>query len=511
MPQPAAGQTISTSMSPIAKPRFGYDQARHLLWRAGFGGSPDQIRTLADWGPQRAVEHLLDFSVGDYPEPKESDFEPSIMKPPSEAELREYREAQRRQDENAVARFREEIQRRERADRQQVASMQRWWLKRMIETPRPLQEKLALFWHGHFATSYRTIENSYHMFLQNQLFRAKGAGNFGELLFAIIRDPAMLRYLDNNRNIRGNPNENLAREIMELFSLGEGHYTEDDIKEGARALTGYSYDFNEFVFNKNLHDESAKTIFGKAGNFDGDGFVKLILARRECAEFISAKLYRYFVSDAPLNDGSDRARASQSVVRQMAQTMLKARYDLKPVLSRLFLSEHFYDPAIAASRIKSPVDLLVGAIRSMRTPARDLGLLTDALDRMGQDIFFPPSVKGWEVGRPWINTSTLFVRQNVMNYLLTGRTPVGFDAMANVEKYDPTALLDDLAATDPGAQRDPARVVPYILRFALGGEPSASRLDTIMKFTAEHGGQITPPVLTGALALITAMPEYQLC
>lgn len=509
MPQPASGPT--TSMSPISGASFGYDQARHLLWRAGFGGSPDQIRTLADWGPHRAVDHLLDFSVGEYPEPRASDFESSIMAPPSEAEIQAYRLAQRNQDEDAVARFREDRQRRERADRQQAASMQRWWLKRMIETPRPLQEKLTLFWHSHFATSYRTIENSYHMFLQNQLFRTHAAGNFGELLFAIIRDPAMLRYLDNNRNVRGAPNENLARELMELFSLGEGAYTENDIKEGARALTGYSFDNNEFVFNKNLHDDSAKRIFSKSGNYDGDDFVKLILARRQCAEFICAKLYRYFVSDAPVVPGSAHAKSADSVVKQMAATLLKSRYDLAPVLRRLFLSEHFYDPANIASRIKSPAELIVGAIRSMRTPARDLGLLADALDRMGQDLFFPPSVKGWEVGRPWINTSTLYVRQNVLNYLLTGKTPVGFDAMANIEKYDPTILLSDLAAADPGAERDPARVVPYLLRFALGGTPAEQRVKTIASFADEHGGRMTPPVLTGALALITAMPEYQLC
>ncbi len=509
MPQTA--NTPTTSLTSISKADFGYDQARHLLWRAGFGGSPDQIRTLADWGPERAVDHLLDFSVGSYPEPQASDFEASIMKPPSEEELQAYRLAQRNQDENAVARFREDRQRRERADRQQTASMQRWWLKRMIETPRPLQEKLTLFWHGHFATSYRTIENSYHMFLQNQLFRAHAAGNFGELLFAIIRDPAMLRYLDNNRNVRGAPNENLAREIMELFSLGEGAYTEDDIKEGARALTGYSFDFNTFVFNKNLHDDSAKRIFGKSGNYDGDDFVKLILAKRQCAEFICSKIYRFFASDTPVVPGSPEAKAADSVVKQLAATMLKARYDIAPVLRKLFLSQHFYDPAITVSRIKSPVELIVGAIRSMRTPARDLGLLADALDRMGQDVFFPPSVKGWEVGRPWINTSTLYVRQNVLNYLLTGKTPVGFDAMANVEKYDPTILLADLAAADPGAEHDPDRVVPYLLRFALGGTPPGQRIDTIADFTREHGSRMTPPVLTGALALITAMPEYQLC
>src|SRR6185436_12424118 len=163
---------------------------------------------------------------------------------------------------------------RERDDRRQMREMQKWWLKRMIETPRPLEEKMTLFWHGHFATSFRTIENSYHMFKQNTLFRKHAVGNFGELLFAIIRDPAMIAYLNNNQSRKGKPNENLAREIMELFSLDIAGYTERDIKEGARALTGYTFVDDKFEFRRNDHDTGEKSILGVTGPLDGDGFVK---------------------------------------------------------------------------------------------------------------------------------------------------------------------------------------------------------------------------------------------
>jgi len=526
---PRESQAPTTSLKPIAKADFGYEQARHLLWRAGFGGTPEQIRTLADWGPEKAVDHLLNVEeIESYPDPKADEFEDGIMRPLSEEERRQLRLAQRNQDEDVLARFRLEQQRRQGQDREQIRAMQRWWLRRMIETPKPLEEKMTLFWHGHFATSYRTIENSYHLYLQNAMFRKHAVGDFGQLLFSIIRDPAMLKYLDNDESRKEHPNENLARELMELFSLGEGAYTERDIKDGARALTGYTFVFNDFVFREEWHDNGDKHILGRSGNLDGDGFVRAILERRACAEFICAKLYRYFVNELPEapggsggtmgsggSGGRDRVepqrRAIVSVVQQLAGTFLQAKYQLKPVLRRLFLSEHFYDPANMQAQIKSPAQLIVGAVRSLGTPVRDLGILADAMDLMGQNLFFPPNVAGWAGGRAWINTSTLYVRQNIMNFLLTGKTPRGFDPLASLEKYDPTALLANLAQSNPGAEKDPARVVDYVLRFALGGEPSAARRETLVSFLNEHGGRITPDSLTGVLALITAMPEYQLC
>ncbi len=506
--QPRAMSSSTRAISPAA---FGFDQARHLLWRAGFGGTPEQVRLLASWGPEKAVDHLLNFKdIASYPWPTEDQFDGTIMREPTEEERRQYRLAARAQDEDTLARIRLERQRREQADRTQVREMQRWWLKRMIETPRPLEEKLTLFWHGHFATGYRTIENSYHMFLQNQLFRSKAAGNFGELLFAIVRDPAMLKYLDNDESRKGQPNENLARELMELFSLGVGNYAEKDIKDGARALTGFGIDGNVFAFRPERHDDGPKTILGRTGNLSGDDFVRASLEKRACAEFITAKLYRSFVGDIPAGR-TPEARAVEMVVKDLTSTLLGSKYELTPMLKKMFLAEHFYDPSIMGQQIKSPVQLVVGAVRSLNAPVRDLGVLNDALGLMGQNLLHPPNVAGWSGGRTWINTSTLYSRQNVLAFLLTGKLPRGRDPLADQEPYDPMPLLSDLAASEPGAERDPDRVIPYVQRMMLLTEGSTGYDDALRELVKAGGGRITAPVLTGMLTLISAMPEYQLC
>jgi uncharacterized protein (DUF1800 family) len=508
---------LSDVMTPIKPERFGYEQARHLLWRAGFGGTASQVQTLVTWGPEKSVDYLLNAEAVPFDQPTDDLFNRDIMRPPTAEERQLAAAARRGQDEETLARLRLMRQQAERQDRQQIGDVQRWWLRRMIETPRPLEEKMTLFWHGHFATNYRSIENSYHMFAQNELFRRHALGNFGELLFGIIRDPAMLAYLNNNQSRRGRPNENLAREIMELFALGLGNYTERDIKEGARALTGYTFDDDRFVFLEQNHDDGPKTILGVSGRLDGDGFVKAILAQRGCSTFIARKLYAFFAGDLPPDERWDeRAVAPEKLraVRTLAAALLEARYDLKPALRRLFLSEHFYSPALMNEQIKSPAVLVVGAVRSLNTPVRDLSILNDALDLMGQNLFFPPSVKGWEGGRSWINTSTLFVRQNLLTFLLTGKKPVGYDATADTQKYDPTPLLSELASSGAmgggDAVNNPAQVVPYLLRLTIGHAPEHA-VTTLTDFVRTSGGGITRDTLVGLLLLITAMPEYQLC
>jgi uncharacterized protein (DUF1800 family) len=505
---------ITPSMTAIKPARFGYGEARHLLWRAGFGGTPRQIQTLVNWGPERSVEYLLEPDKVEFQTVGADEFDRNIIRPPSPEEQAEARRARRSQDEEALARLRAAQQNRERQDRQQMREVQKWWLKRMIETPRPLEEKMTLFWHGHFATSFRTIENSYHMFNQNMLFRTHALGNFGELLFAIIRDPAMLAYLDQNDSRKNRPNENLARELMELFSLGVGNYTEQDIKEGARALTGHTFQDDEFVFRKNDHDDNPKQVLGHSGRMTGDDFVRAILAQRACARFMARKLYKYFVADIPPLDATDNDRkldpVASRVIDDLAGDLRSSRYQLRPVLRRMFLSEHFYDARIMGQQIKSPVQLLVGAVRSLNTPTRDLGLLLDALDLMGQKIFEPPSVKGWDGGRSWVNTSTLYVRQNILAFLLTGKKPAGYDAMADEERYDPQPLLEELARADPGADKDIAKVIDYLLNFTLGTAPEDAR-ELLKAFAADLSVGISPDLITGMLLLTTAMPEYQLC
>jgi uncharacterized protein (DUF1800 family) len=484
---------------------FDYARAQHLLNRAGFGGTPGQIRSLANMGLRDAVDYIVDFEEVPSTAVAADTFDADIMRPATEAERREARAARQRGDEETVERFRRMRQQRQRADRRQMREIQRWWLTRMIESPRPLEEKMTLFWHGHFATNYRAIEDSYHMFLQNQLFRAHALGDFRTLVHGIIHDPAMLRYLNNNQNRARSPNENLARELMELFTLGEGNgYTEDDIKEGARALTGYTYDDDEFVFRRRQHDDGQKRILGRTGAWDGDEFVDLIFTRRFVSEFICYKLYRSFVSDLPGDPDSDR----QKFVINLAKRFRDSDYDVRVVLRVLFMSDHFYDGANTAALIKSPIQLMVQAIRSLRTPARSLDTLLAASDLMGQSICYPPSVKGWDGGRSWINTSTLFVRQNIMIYLLTGRRPEGYEWDADGAPYDATHLIDHLPA---GLGASSEEVATYLLRFGFGAEPLPERVATVKAFIDSCGGRLENNVLIGALSLIAAMPEYQLC
>ncbi len=522
------------SLNPVPKAAWSYDHARHLLMRAGFGGTPVQVRTLAQWGPEKCVDHLLNFEQAKgYPTPSvkiedqrataddestpgadpRGGFRWDIMRPPTAAERAEIARARRNQDEDFLAAVRLERQRREREDRDQVRAMQKWWLKRMIESPRPLEEKMTLFWHGHFATSYRTIENSWHQYLQNNLFRRNAVGSFRDLLHAVVRDPAMLKYLDNDESRKEQPNENLARELLELFALGVGNYTEADIKQGARALTGYSFEFNDFAFRRERHDAGSKSILGRQGVFDGDDFVDIILAQPACPRFIAAKIYRFLVNpmEGDAAPGTKAGAACAQVIERLASILAGSDYNLKPMLRTLLLSEHFYAPANRNAQVKSPVDLVVGLVRSLHTPARDLGILNDALDLMGQSLFFPPNVAGWAGGRSWINTSTLFVRHNVANFLITGKMPKGYDPLAEVDPYDPRPLLSDLASVTPGQEKDPVAVARYMLRFMLGTEPTQEQVAAVAAYLDDGAEGISPETLRRGLALIATMPGYQVC
>ncbi|HYE62781.1 MAG TPA: DUF1800 domain-containing protein [Phycisphaerales bacterium] len=505
-PTPVDDQSIEKSLRPLDPKRFGYAQARHLLWRAGFGGTEQQVQTLVSWGPAKSVEHLINYDKVPGEPVKEDAFDKDIMRPPTEEERRAQAAARRSQNQEEISRLQRLRQDRARTDRGQMGDIQKWWLKRMIETARPLEEKLTLFWHGHFATSFRSVEDSYHMFVQNQLFRTHAAGNFGELLKAIIRDPAMIKFLNNNDNRKGRPNENLAREIMELFSLGLGNYTEKDIKEGARALTGYTYRDDQFVFERNQHDNGGKTILGQGNLNDGDDFVKAILAQRACSQYIARRMYHYFVSDVPPDErGGDKELhpAQRAAIRELGTTLQSNRYEVKPVLKKLFLSEHFYEPRFMNEQIKSPVQLVVGAVRSLNTPVRDLSILNDALDLMGQRLFMPPSVKGWDGGRSWINTSTMFVRQNIMTFLITGKKPVGYDGSAGTDVFDAMAVL-------PRSVHGKDEVVDGVLDVTLGQRPLSAR-QAMLDYLDEKDGEINNATVTGLILLATAMPEYQLC
>lgn len=496
----------------ISKKDFDYWAALHLLQRAGFGGTPSQVLALKNMGPEDAVDHLLEYD--DVPETGttarvDGRFDNEIMRAMTADERRQRNQARKNGNEALIERFRNERQKRQRADRRQLAELQAWWMGRMIETPRPFQEKMTLFLHGHFATGYRAVEDSYHMYMQNELFRNNATGNFrDDLVKRIIRDPAMIKYLNNNQNSRKAPNENLARELMELFTLGEGRgYTEQDIKQGARALTGYTYRDDDFQFNARNHDDEMKVIFGKRDKWDGDDFVDLIFAHSSASEFICEKLYRFYVNDS----NETLEGPARSAVQQMAKTFKSDDFELKPVMRKLFLSKHFYDEANRSAIIKSPVQLVVQAIRSLRAPARNMPRLVKSCTLMGQDLFKPPSVKGWDGGRKWINTSTLFTRQNTLIYLLTGRMPGGNSKPwdNNSSGFDARHLVEHLREL-PGIDREQDSVV-YLSRFTIGIVPDEKRLSQWVDYIRESGGIDDNSTMINLLALITAAPEYQLC
>jgi uncharacterized protein (DUF1800 family) len=495
----------TSSMKRISERNFDYWKAQHLLNRAGFGGPPAHVLGLRNMGPGDAVDHLLSNAPAD---PIDTErFDSSIMQPRTEQERRQIQAARRSGDEAVLEQARMQRQERQRRDRRQMADIQEWWMERLIESPNPAQEKMALFWHGHFATGYRPVEDSYHMYLQNRMFRTNAFGNFkDDLVHQIIRDPAMIKYLNNNQNNKNSPNENLGRELMELFTLGEGRgYTEQDIKEGARTLTGYTYVDDRFQFLSRNHDDGGKSIFGRSGRWDGHDFVELIFTRPSAATFVCEKLYRFYVNNAP----NGFTKTQQSVIRKMAATLKKSDWAIRPVLRQLFLSEHFYDTENVGAVIKSPIQLVVQAVRSLRTPSRDLGTLHQSCELMGQSLFNPPSVKGWEGGRKWINTSTLFIRQNILLYLLTGRDSESRAWDRNrADLYDATHLVDHLGDMEG---RDTTRDgVVYLLRFAHAVPPDEGRVQQWSTYVKDRGGRFDNETLINLLALVTAAPEYQL-
>jgi uncharacterized protein (DUF1800 family) len=513
-------------LTPLLKKDFDFAAALHLLNRAGFGGTPQQVQALVEMGLDGALDVLVEYDTSEPRKPGErsetepprdrgplfanGEFRPDVLREPTPEEREALRRARTQGDEETIARLEAMRQQRERDDRAQLALMQKSWLQRMIETPRPLEEKLTLFWHGHFATGYRTIENSWHMALQNEMFRRYGSGEFQTLVRGIISDPAMLRYLDNNQNRRRSPNENLARELLELFTLGEGNgYSERDIKEGARALTGRTYRGNDFFFDKDQFDAGPKSILGKNGNLDGNAFVAAILERPECPQYIARKFYRFFVNDAP-----KLSRDGEECVARLAQEFRRNEGRIRPTLRTLFRSRHFYAPENRLAVIKSPTQLMVQTVRSLGTPPREMKSLIDAGDLMGQQLFQPPSVKGWDGGRAWINTATLFVRQNIVIYLVTGRRPQGFDWSESEMSYDSLPLVEHLRDARGGLETSEAMRV--LASFALGGSVAPERLAQLEAFldnldSSGRATAITNDRIKALLCLIGAMPEYQLC
>ncbi|MCC7014335.1 MAG: DUF1800 domain-containing protein [Planctomycetes bacterium] len=400
--EPAAAEQRASAFE------WGPRQAEHLFNRAGFGARPNEIGYALRMPHTDFVEQLLKgFAEGG---------DPFFVEPLARPARREFEG-----DEDA---YRKALERYRREERALLVGYSGWWVDQMIDGKDPLREKMVLFWHGYFTSSARDVKSATAMVRQNELFHRHALGNFRELLRAIVRDPAMIEYLDNNQNRKGNPNENLAREIMELFTLGEGHYTEDDIKEGARALTGWrtNDDKTDAYFVSRQHDSGVKTILGRKGKFDADDFVDILLDQPACPRWIARRLLAYF----------EGAEPSEERLAEYAACLRAERFEVAPFLRKLFLDPRFYRDEILGERISSPVEYLVGTTRRLgvEVPAQLLWL---AAGQLGQRLFDPPNVKGWEGGEAWITTSTLLARGNMAGMLIG---VVKFEDVLKDESFD---------------------------------------------------------------------------
>lgn len=329
----------------------------HLLRRAGFGPSQAELDTYAPLGFERAVDRLI-AGLADKPPADPVGF--SVFAPGAA---------------NAV------------------------WLERMRSSATPLAEKLTLFWHGHFATSVRKVEDPKLLWRQVASFRALGAGRFSDLVANVSRDPAMIRWLDGNSNRKGAPNENYARELMELFTIGRGNYTESDVREAARAFTGWGSENGVFVFRPEFHDSGSKSLLGETGNLDGDDVVRIVTGRPECARFISRKLIAFLSHPEP--SGNDIAAA--------AAVFARTKGSIADVVRHILLAPAFRSDASYRSLVKSPAEFIVGALKVAGlggTPA----WAVESMGRMGQTLFAPPTVKGWDGGAAWLSAGALLER-----------------------------------------------------------------------------------------------------
>lgn len=435
---------------PTAARPWDAPTASRFLRRVGFAASPAEVDAAVELGLAGSIDRLF---LG--------------------------------QDESAASQRHDEIDRLgERIARRspgEIGALRGWWLHRMAHSNRPLRERMLVLWHDHFATSHAKVASSPLMLRQLRTFEKHVFGDFGDLLRAVSRDPAMIIWLDGDDNVKGRPNENYARELLELFSLGIGNYGEVDIRETARAFTGWHQRNERFRFSERSHDGGAKTLFGSTGAFDGDDVIEILLRQKACARFLATKLLREFLTPDPPDE----------LVGELAAEIRQRRFRIEPTLRTLFASTAMFDPRWFRSRIKSPVELLIGLVRPLELTA-PAAALAGACSQMSQRLFEPPSVAGWSGHRGWLDSATMLVRLNSTVSAIAGsgdsgirfrpdavRRQHGLDDRESVEAFCRQVALDD--------------DVPETLRNRL--DAATGSLDDVMR---------------EGLQLLLSSPEYQL-
>lgn len=449
------------SLTPIVAESWNLEHARHLLNRAGFGVPHSLAVRLAEMTPEAAVSYLVDYESVPFSFPEPDFLVPALTAKERNAQRKGLNEEERR-----------ELQRKwQREERDAVRKLQAWWIQRMRVSPRPLEDKMTLFWHGHFATSAQKVKNSEHNYGLLDVFRSQATGNFKTLIADVGQSPCMLRYLDNDRSTKQKPNENWARELMELFTLGQGHYTEEDIKASARSFTGWSMDGRSFEFRLPNHDTGDKTFLGRTGNFDGWDIIDILSEQQAMGDFICGKLWKFFASET----------VDKAAVTEMADTFRGANYEIKPVLRKLFLSEAFYAPEVLGTQIKSPTQFVVKLTHDLALDTVPPMAMVQATAKLGQDLLHPPNVKGWDGNRAWINANTLLIRYNLPedlasaaarghNQMMAGG---GDEMMMMAGQVDPELAPPStkMTAAEKEATKNPQAELRELVRAKIAGLP----------------------------------------
>lgn len=450
---------------------------QHLYWRAGFGLSPREWEEKKNWTVQRAVDDLF----------QKAEQGKNLSKQQSINKLKNPRLSVKEQ-----RMIKKEI----------ILSQNVLWVNRMASPKESaLLERMTLFWHGHFACE---IKIPFMIAQYVNSIQQHALGNFRDLVVAIAKDPSMIRYLNNQQNRKGKPNENFARELMELFTIGRGNYTEQDIKESARAFTGWSSTKEgTYVFRERQHDFGRKTFMGKSGNYNGEDIIDIILQKRATATFITRKIYRYFVNE----------QVNETRIKELANLFYQSNYDIGKLMKHIFSANWFYENENVGTKIKAPVELLVGMMRQLDMSLKNqkaVGMMQRAL---GQNLFNPPNVAGWPGGKAWIDNSTLMLRLNFAALIFQG-SDVSFklknDLDLNVNKNLLKAFSADLnlqSLFNMTKQQNRTETFAILSEFLLQA-PSRLEMKDLEGFVARTKSEDYTKILTMRLL---SLPEYQMC
>ena len=375
---------------------------QHLFWRAGFGEPLSVVQAAEKHSAKQIFKKMLQDS---------EKYNPIDIVDLKEivAEFQQLRDMREMKKEGGSEAVREKFKDLKKDRKEEQGTLNTTWIDLMSAEKGVLREKMALFWHGHLVS--RSLNPAFSQSYLNTL-RKHAFGKFGDLLMAISQEPSMLQFLNNKQNKKRSPNENFARELMELFTLGRGNYTEKDIKEVAKAFTGWDFDFQgRFIFREFQHDDGEKTIFGKTGNFKGEDVIQMILQKKETAHFITTKIYKYFV-----NENVDNQR-----VTELSKRFYKTNYDIADLIENIFTADWFYDEKNIGTHIKSPVELLVGLKRTLGANFEDQQPNLYIQKVLGQVLLYPPNVAGWAGGRNWIDSSSLLFRMQLPAMMFSGK------------------------------------------------------------------------------------------